>query len=128
MNFEVLRQIQRDVNRDITYQSDIAHYKKSEHWAIPADGLGDCEDYALMKRHLLLKAGWPDEKLRLATCWTETGGYHAVLIAILGATWTEETWWVLDNRETLPRTWSRMNHYRWHKMQDENGVWRVVDS
>ncbi|NDY73970.1 hypothetical protein DO021_19570 [Desulfobacter hydrogenophilus] len=128
MNFEDLEKIQRDVNWDITYQSDLEHYKKSDHWAIPADGLGDCEDYALLKRHLLLEAGWPKEKLRLATCYTETGGYHAVLIAILGATWTDETWWVLDNREKLPKSWRMMDHYKWDRMQDEKGVWRAVVS
>lgn len=122
MDLKKLEEIHRQVNWDIEYQGDMEHYKKGDHWTIPFDGLGDCEDYALMKRQLLLDAGWPKETLRLATCWVENNlGYHAVLVVVDG-----DVWWVLDNRETFLRLWSDMDHYKWHKMQDETGTWRAV--
>lgn len=122
MNLSKLEKIHQDVNFDVEYKSDLEHYGKSDHWTLPFDGLGDCEDYALMKKKLLLDAGWSKESLRLATCWVEDDlGYHAVLVVVDG-----DIWWVLDNREKHVRLWSRMRHYKWHKMQDENGVWRSV--
>jgi hypothetical protein len=29
-----------------------------ERWSYPDDGYGDCEDYALLKRRMLIEAGW----------------------------------------------------------------------
>jgi len=36
-----------------------------ERWSYPDDGYGDCEDYALLKRRMLIEAGWPREALLL---------------------------------------------------------------
>lgn len=122
MDLSKLEKVQQDVNARLIYASDPEHYNRPEHWAIPEDGLGDCEDYALEKRRLLKDAGWPMTHLRMATCWTETGRYHAVLIAVD----KPGTWWVLDNRQRFVRVWSAMSHYKWHLMQDGTGGWKEV--
>jgi len=59
-----------------------------DHWTLPlsagADPAGDCEDYALEKRHLLLQEGWPSSDLRLAVVLVPSVGLHTVLIANYG--------------------------------------------
>lgn len=106
--------INRQVNFDITYQKDIEHYGKSDHWVIPVDGHGDCEDISLMKQHLLSEQDIPSY---LATCWTETGGYHAVLLVD-----TDRGTFVLDNRQKTVWNYTDLN-YTWNKRQIEGDVW-----
>jgi len=72
---------------------------------------GDCDSYATAKYEALIKAGIPTSSLRLATCWVETGEYHAVLlIEVEGQTW------VLDNRYPHPIEYQLLP-YKWHKLQ-----------
>ena len=35
------------------------HWGVVERWSYPDDGYGDCEDYVLLKRRMLMQAGWP---------------------------------------------------------------------
>lgn len=93
------------------YKSDPSRFGSLEQWEeIDIEG-GDCEDFAIGKLRMLLGRGWSIQQLRLATCWVETGEYHAVLLVDIG----EETW-VLDNRYPFP-----MEHdllpYKWDKLQ-----------
>lgn len=115
--WKLIKEINSYWNDKITYMSDIEHYGKEEHWAFPVDDLGDCEDIAIAKRCDLLKN---NIESRFATCWTETDGYHAVLIVH-----TDKGDFVLDNRyddvmkfEDLP--------YRWEKIETEDGVWKQI--
>ncbi len=43
------------------------------------DGYGDCEDYALLKRKMLMQAGWPREALLMTVVRDKKGEGHAVL-------------------------------------------------
>ena len=54
-----LVQINATVNEQIKPMTDQDHYGALEKWAYPDDGYGDCEDYVLLKRRLLMAAGWP---------------------------------------------------------------------
>ena len=55
---DVLYAINYAVNHTMTYQPDIDHYGVTEKWVtLPADGRGDCEDYALSKMELLRRLG-----------------------------------------------------------------------
>jgi predicted transglutaminase-like cysteine proteinase len=40
---------------------------------------GDCEDYALTKRDLLIRSGWPSDALAMTVVKTPWGEGHAVL-------------------------------------------------
>ena len=53
--------INREVNASVTYKTDLAQYGTPEHWCLPTD-FGDCEDYALLKRKLLLEQGWSNDQ------------------------------------------------------------------
>ena len=93
------------------------HYGKRDYWCIPQGGFGDCEDFALAKKRALENQGVPS---CLATCWTETGGYHAVLVVR-----TDQGDYVLDNRYESVWGWNDLP-YKWDKMQAEDGHWYAV--
>ncbi|WP_324829188.1 transglutaminase-like cysteine peptidase [Qipengyuania zhejiangensis] len=64
-----LEQVNRWVNHKIAYAEDRDLFGKADHWAGPRRtmqlGKGDCEDYALLKMHLLAAAGIPREDMYL---------------------------------------------------------------
>jgi len=55
--------------RNLRYQTDIQLWKQNDYWATPLEtlgrGLGDCEDYAIVKYISLRALGISDDKLRL---------------------------------------------------------------
>ena len=78
-SYSIAERINSKVNASVSYMSDSEQHSKPEHW-VEAGTFGDCEDYALRKRELLLKAGFARKDLHLACCWCETGEYHAALL------------------------------------------------
>ena len=99
------------INESTSYRSDAAQYAKPDYWEA-ASGTGDCEDYALAKRNRLIAAGCDPLAIHLATCWVETGEYHAVLIVN-----TSTGDYVLDNRYPFPMMRQDLE-YKWDKMQE----------
>ena len=57
-------QVNASLNSDIQPEHDRQHYDRTEYWTIPADGLGDCKDYALAKRKELADMGLPLKALK----------------------------------------------------------------
>ncbi|CAN0385117.1 unnamed protein product, partial [Phaeothamnion confervicola] len=51
------------VNEAIKPMTDQDHWGVVERWNLAEDGIGDCEDYVLLKRKMLIQAGWPREAL-----------------------------------------------------------------
>ena len=47
------------VNENVKPMTDMDHWGVIEKWSLPTDGYGDCEDYVLLKRKMLIDAGWP---------------------------------------------------------------------
>jgi len=79
---------------------DEIHYGRSDYWTIPADDFGDCEDYALAKRKLLLQAGLSPRGLRVAIATLPDGEAHAVLTVV-----TDQGDYVLDSRNDAVLPW-----------------------
>ncbi len=81
--------INRTVNANVRPITDAAHFGSrapgGEWWTYPDDGAGDCEDYALMKRKLLIEAGFAAADLLLTVVRTRQGEVHTVLSVRLGA-------------------------------------------
>src|SRR5215212_8138215 len=71
----------RAVNASIKPLTDQEHWGVGDRWDIPEDGYGDCEDYQLLKRRLLVKAGLPRRALRMTVVIDQQGEGHAVLMA-----------------------------------------------
>jgi predicted transglutaminase-like cysteine proteinase len=76
-----LRGVNDMVNRMIEPMTDQAHWHMAEHWDFPKDGKGDCEDYALLKRKLLIERGYARQALLLTVVSRpEDEEGHAVLM------------------------------------------------
>ena len=58
---------------------DQEHWGEIERWGFPDDGYGDCEDFQLLKRKLLVEAGLPRRALRMTVVLDAAGAGHAVL-------------------------------------------------
>ena len=56
-NYNIAERINSDVNARVTYKSDLQQFDTPEFWK-EAGAFGDCEDYALLKRHRLIESGF----------------------------------------------------------------------
>ena len=74
-----LVRVNKWVNDTIVPVTDLEHWGVVEKWSFPDDGKGDCEDYVLLKRRLLIRAGWPREALLVTVVRDQKGEGHAVL-------------------------------------------------
>lgn len=72
---------------------------------------GDCNDYAVTKRHELMTKGWPARDVLLSEVVTGTGEHHLVTVVR-----TSGGDFVLDNLTDQIVPWSR-THYRWVRIQ-----------
>src|ERR1039458_4929452 len=79
-------------------------------WEI-APSTGDCNDYAVTKRHLLLEKGLPTSALRLSVTRTNLGQGHLVLVVS-----TTKGDLILDNLNPEIHPWISTD-YRWLKIQ-----------
>ena len=91
-----------DLNHTIEPVTDLELYGISDYWTLPAHGKGDCEDYALLKRHLLIEAGWPASALLITVVRDEKQDGHAILTAR-----TSHGDLVLDNKNDDIVVWHR---------------------
>lgn len=83
----------------------------TEAWIV-APHRGDCNDYAVTKRHELLQLGWPARALLLAEVVTNWGEHHLVLVIRTH----NKGDLVVDNLNANVRPWSRTN-YQWVRVQ-----------
>ncbi len=114
-----IRQINAWVNGNVKPMSDMEHWGVVDRWDYPSDGYGDCEDYALLKRRLLINEGFPRQGLLMTVVKDEKGEGHAILTVK-----TNKGEYVLDNLDDEVRPWNK-TRYRFVKRQsqtDEN-VW-----
>lgn len=98
------------VNASVRYVTDANLYNRNEYWTYP-NGQGDCEDYVLAKRKLLLDRGWRAETLLIGVALDLEGLRHAVLIAS-----TDKGDFVLDNQLEQVVAWQETG-YTWEKRQ-----------
>jgi len=100
-------EINRDVNEDITYLSDNDNYgwmdfavteprfRRPVVWGKPMARYGDCEDYALTKKHRLTERGMDPSRLFVvsARVSTQEGDQRHVVVAVPEGS----DWWILNN-------------------------------
>lgn len=118
----LLRRINSDVNRTTVQVDDVVAFGVDERWSrLPQSySAGDCEDMAIEKRARLVAAGFPTERLFLATAYKRGFGLHTVLMAR-----TFDGDLVLDSLEPRPRPWTKAR-YSWLRIQTpgEPLTWR----
>lgn len=101
-------------NGNIQPITDLEHWGVVERWNYPDDGKGDCEDYVLLKRRMLIQAGWPREALLITVVRDKRGDGHAVLTVK-----TNRGEFILDNQESEVLAWNRTG-YRFVKRQSQS--------
>ncbi|MFN3548481.1 MAG: transglutaminase-like cysteine peptidase [Mesorhizobium sp.] len=110
--------INHEVNATVAPRTDYEMWGVEEYWSYPTD-VGDCEDYVLEKRRLLMKIGVPASNLLITVVRQPNGDGHAVL--------TVETSlgdFILDNLESRVLAWTD-TEYRYLKRQSNRdaSVW-----
>lgn len=110
------------VNRVLISQTDQSKRHVNDYWEAPSlEGrpTGDCEDFALAKRRLLIQNGIPAAALSLAVVKTRQGEDHAVLIVS-----TQQGDLVLDSLAYDVKPWQKAG-YTWISRQgpDDNLTW-----
>jgi predicted transglutaminase-like cysteine proteinase len=107
---ELMNHINHSVNAAIMPVFKKAAIELQDGWTI-APTTGDCNDYAVTKRHELLQSGLPAKALRLAVVKTSSGIGHLVLVVA-----TTKGDLVLDNLTEVIRPWQSTD-YHWLKIQ-----------
>jgi predicted transglutaminase-like cysteine proteinase len=103
--YALLVSVNLAVNRTLTPMTDKHHYGIADLWGYTGDGLGDCEDYQLLKRKLLINAKLPRRALLMTVVIDESGEGHAVLTVR-----TDRGDLILDNKVNTVREWFEMNY------------------
>ncbi|MET0219653.1 MAG: transglutaminase-like cysteine peptidase [Tardiphaga sp.] len=115
-----LRSVHDKVNGGIAPRTDTDPVDRN--WLIWPRA-GDCDDYAVTKRHVLLEKGWPSSDLLLAeVVLLATGEHHLLLVVRDGA-----DAWVLDNRKKdLVRVPELYDEYTWVRIEaaDNPQFWK----
>ena len=113
--------VNNSANQSVEPITDQDYYGVEEHWTYPKD-FGDCEDYALLKRYMLLQRGWPESSLLITVVKQPNGDGHAVLTVR-----TDRADYILDNLETKVTRWNK-TPYKYLKRQSTNhtGKWTSI--
>jgi predicted transglutaminase-like cysteine proteinase len=110
---EDLARVNRYVNESVKPMTDFDHWGVVEKWSYPNDGYGDCEDYVLLKRRMLIQAGWPREALLITVVRDRKDEGHAVLTIK-----TDRGEFILDNQTHDILPWFETG-YRFVKRQSQ---------
>ncbi len=97
--------VNRRVNKAVQPMTDLEHLHVADRWDLAEDGIGDCEDFQLLKRHLLAEAGLPRRAMRMTVVIDEKGEGHAVLTLI-----TDRGDLILDNKTSAILPWHRTGY------------------
>ena len=113
-----LQDVNFTVNHSISPVTDLQYYQRDEVWTLP-QGYGDCEDYVLLKRKLLVERGWSTGDLLVSVVFDEVGDGHAVLLAR-----TTRGDFVLDNKtDRVSRWYDTAYHFVKRQSVDDPNRW-----
>ena len=110
-NLRDIEQVNRNINASVQSVTDLEHWGVVDRWDYPLDGKGDCEDYVLMKRKILMGHGMPRQALLVTVVKDHVGEGHAVLTVRTG-----KGDLVLDNMTDAVLRWDDTG-YRFVKQQ-----------
>ena len=116
--FGQIEEVNTAVNTEIAPETDLDLYGKPEYWTYPTTK-GDCEDYVLLKRRILIERGLPEGTLLITVVRDENNEGHAVLTVR-----TDKGDFVLDNKRREVMRWAD-TPYTFIKRQSERNplVW-----
>jgi predicted transglutaminase-like cysteine proteinase len=102
------------VNAHVEAVSDKERWGVLDQWDYPTEGKGDCEDYALLKRRILLDEGFPRQALLMTVVKDARDEGHALLTIK-----TNAGDFVLDNLNNEMKPWDQSG-YRFVKRQSQS--------
>lgn len=116
---KIIQRINTWANTNIKPVSDQEQWGRVDRWDYPTSGKGDCEDYVLLKRRLLLEEGFPRQALLVTVVKDQRGDGHAVLTIK-----TDKGELVLDNLTDRVLMWNKVP-YRFVKRQSQTNpnIW-----
>lgn len=121
-NWKEILKVNYTVNTTIQPMTDMQLYGVEEKWAIPTFA-GDCEDYALLKRKLLIAAGVPASDLLMTVVLQPNGEGHAILTVR-----TDRGDFILDNMRNRVMLWSDTEyHFLKRQATDNSAKWVKLD-
>ncbi len=121
-----LNRVNRQINREIVPQPNLGGLA-TEDWIV-APVAGDCNDYAVTKRHKLLELGWPSRSLLLSEVVVPSGEHHLVLVVRVRDTdRMQDIDLVLDNLNYNLRPVG-LTPYRWVRVESPSNpkYWSTV--
>jgi predicted transglutaminase-like cysteine proteinase len=118
-----INRVNRWVNAHVEAVSDMDHWGIVDRWDYPTDGKGDCEDYALLKRKMLIDLGFPRQALLMTVVKDASQEGHAILTLK-----TTKGEFVLDNLNDDMKPWTAAVGYRFVKRQSQENpnVWVML--
>ena len=110
------------VNMVIEPKSDLDIYGREEVWTFP-DQAGDCEDYVLLKRQMLINGGMSPSTLLITVVRKPDGEGHAVLTIR-----SDRGDFILDNLTSQVKSWDQ-TPYTYLKRQStkHQGQWETIE-
>jgi predicted transglutaminase-like cysteine proteinase len=120
--WKTLLQVNYKVNSSIEPLTDEQIYGVEERWTYPTN-VGDCEDYVLLKRKMLMNKGFSPADLLITVVLQPNGDGHAILTVR-----TDHGDFVLDNMRNKVLLWSD-TEYTYLKRQSEknSGQWVKIN-
>ncbi|WP_353646972.1 transglutaminase-like cysteine peptidase [Mesorhizobium sp. WSM2240] len=112
-----VRRINDRINSEIAPKTDRELFGKEELWTFPKIA-GDCEDFALLKRRILIEEqGLSPSNVLLTVVKRQSGEGHAILTLR-----TTEGDFVLDNLHPAVRSWEAAKGYKFVKRQSSENA------
>jgi len=106
--------VNAEVNTAVAPMTDMEIFGIEERWEYPTT-VGDCEDYALLKRKRLNEMGYPLGALLMTVARDAKGGGHAVLTVV-----TDLGDFILDNLEQKVLLWKDTEIYYLKRQSQED--------
>lgn len=114
----LLRETNTAVNSSVVFIPDPENSGLEESWDYPEEGRGDCEDFVVEKRRLLVEAGLPSASLTCGIAFHEVQLYpHAVLFVE-----TSAGTFVLDSLHDEVLCWDALPYF-YTRRERPDGQW-----
>jgi predicted transglutaminase-like cysteine proteinase len=121
--WDKLVEVNHWANTHIRPTPDRKHWGRINKWYFAEDGRGDCKDYVIVKRRLLMQAGFPREALLITIVWTPQNQGHAVLLVR-----TDKGDYALDNLSRKIVLWQQTPYdYVMRQSQSNPNAWVFID-
>lgn len=122
-NWATVNQVNLYVNKTITPATDMEVYGKEEFWEYPKTA-GDCEDFALLKRRMLMERGFSPSNLLMTVVRKPDGEGHAILTLR-----TSQGDYELDNLSDEVKVWTDTSYSYIKRQASYNaGRWVTIEN